>query len=99
MSESLPSVYLARHGETAWSLGYEHNLSQAVIRPWDDKRHVGNQPIRECASDGDAAMSTEALSRTQFALTASSHSLFPPLSIGLGDRLLGQNPSHNRIGD
>ena len=25
------------------ALGYEHNLSQAVIRLWDDTRHVGNQ--------------------------------------------------------
>jgi probable phosphoglycerate mutase len=24
------------------ALGYEHNLSQAVIRLWDDTRHVGN---------------------------------------------------------
>jgi len=24
------------------ALGYEHNLSQAVIRQWDDTRHVGN---------------------------------------------------------
>jgi broad specificity phosphatase PhoE len=24
------------------ALGYEHNLSHAVIRLWDDTRHVGN---------------------------------------------------------
>jgi probable phosphoglycerate mutase len=24
------------------ALGYEHNLSQPVIRLWDDARHVGN---------------------------------------------------------
>ncbi len=62
MSEALPVVYLARHGETAWSLsgqhtpaagrwfllataslsalGYEHNLTQPVIRLWDDTRHL-----------------------------------------------------------
>jgi broad specificity phosphatase PhoE len=26
------------------ALGYEHNLSQPVIRLWDDTRHVGTQP-------------------------------------------------------
>ena len=86
MSQALPIVYLARHGETAWSLAgqhtgltdlpltergersarrlgerlkgmtfakvftsplqraartCEHNLSQPVIRLWNDDRHVG----------------------------------------------------------
>jgi hypothetical protein len=28
------------------ALGYEHNLSQSVIRLWDDTRHVGNKHKR-----------------------------------------------------
>jgi hypothetical protein len=49
MSDALPVVYLARHGETAWSLaataslsalGYELGASEPVFRLWDDMRHV-----------------------------------------------------------
>ena len=35
--------YLLLSTASVSALGYEHNLSQAVIRLWDDTRHVGNQ--------------------------------------------------------
>ncbi len=41
MSDSLPQVYLARHGETDWTISRQHTgRDEPAILLWNDDRHA-----------------------------------------------------------
>src|SRR5215471_13348356 len=60
---------------------------------------VGSAPARRSVEWSERPMTPEFLSRLQFALTASFHFIFPPISMGLGVLLVWMGWRYLRTGD